>query len=125
MNSEMRETFNLLLMWKIYYPKILHLRLPWPFICSELAGFSWVNMLAVTSSICLSSVLPFSHKNNSTSANVQLCVPQTLVHLCLLLLFTIDIQVPFGVIFGGTDINEDVKVEQKRVVMEQVLRRAR
>ncbi|XP_029365932.1 glycosyltransferase 1 domain-containing protein 1 isoform X4 [Echeneis naucrates] len=32
---------------------------------------------------------------------------------------------PFGVIFGGTDINEDVKVEQKRVVMEQVLRKAR
>ncbi|KAF7669165.1 hypothetical protein LDENG_00236090 [Lucifuga dentata] len=37
----------------------------------------------------------------------------------------IDIQVPFGVIFGGTDINEDVKVEQKRVVMEQVLQKAR
>lgn len=39
--------------------------------------------------------------------------------------FTPDIQVPFGVIFGGTDINEDVKVEQKRVVMEQVLLKAR
>ncbi|XP_076010173.1 glycosyltransferase 1 domain-containing protein 1 isoform X2 [Genypterus blacodes] len=37
----------------------------------------------------------------------------------------IDVQVPFGVIFGGTDINEDVKVEQKRVVMEQVLQKAR
>ncbi|XP_061586744.1 glycosyltransferase 1 domain-containing protein 1 [Cololabis saira] len=37
----------------------------------------------------------------------------------------LDVQVPFGVIFGGTDINEDVKVEQKRVVMEQVLRKAR
>ncbi|XP_047447090.1 glycosyltransferase 1 domain-containing protein 1 isoform X2 [Mugil cephalus] len=37
----------------------------------------------------------------------------------------LDVQVPFGVIFGGTDINEDVKVEQKRVVMEQVLLRAR
>ncbi|XP_056274613.1 glycosyltransferase 1 domain-containing protein 1 isoform X2 [Pseudoliparis swirei] len=37
----------------------------------------------------------------------------------------LDIQVPFGVIFGGTDINEDVKVEQKRVVMEQVLLKAR
>lgn len=36
-----------------------------------------------------------------------------------------DIQLPFGVIFGGTDINEDVKVEQKRVVMEQVLLKAR
>ncbi|XP_031156570.1 glycosyltransferase 1 domain-containing protein 1 isoform X2 [Sander lucioperca] len=37
----------------------------------------------------------------------------------------LDIHVPFGVIFGGTDINEDVKVEQKRVVMEQVLLKAR
>ncbi|XP_030272397.1 glycosyltransferase 1 domain-containing protein 1 isoform X2 [Sparus aurata] len=35
------------------------------------------------------------------------------------------VQVPFGIIFGGTDINEDVKVEQKRVVMEQVLLKAR
>ncbi|XP_029618589.1 glycosyltransferase 1 domain-containing protein 1 isoform X4 [Salmo trutta] len=34
-------------------------------------------------------------------------------------------QVPFGVVFGGTDINEDVKVEQKRAVMEQVLLKAR
>uniref|UniRef100_A0A3B4A3A3 Glycosyl transferase family 1 domain-containing protein n=1 Tax=Periophthalmus magnuspinnatus TaxID=409849 RepID=A0A3B4A3A3_9GOBI len=33
--------------------------------------------------------------------------------------------VPFGVIFGGTDINEDVKVEQKRLIMEQVLQKAR
>lgn len=40
-------------------------------------------------------------------------------------LFTIDVQVPFGVIFGGTDINEDVKDERKRVVMEQVLLKAR
>lgn len=38
---------------------------------------------------------------------------------------TTDIQIPFGIIFGGTDINEDVKVEQKRVVMEQVLLKAR
>ncbi|XP_072244456.1 glycosyltransferase 1 domain-containing protein 1 isoform X2 [Leuresthes tenuis] len=37
----------------------------------------------------------------------------------------LDIQIPFGVIFGGTDINEDVKVEQKRAVMEQVLLKAR
>ncbi|KAK7934235.1 hypothetical protein WMY93_005131 [Mugilogobius chulae] len=37
----------------------------------------------------------------------------------------LDIQVPFGVIFGGTDINEDVKVEQKRLVMQQVLQKAR
>ncbi|XP_037536630.1 glycosyltransferase 1 domain-containing protein 1 [Nematolebias whitei] len=37
----------------------------------------------------------------------------------------LDVQVPFGVIFGGTDINEDVKDERKRVVMEQVLLKAR
>lgn len=37
----------------------------------------------------------------------------------------LDIQVPFGIIFGGTDINEDVKVEQKRMVMQQVLQKAR
>ncbi|KAM9858857.1 glycosyltransferase 1 domain-containing protein 1 [Aulostomus maculatus] len=37
----------------------------------------------------------------------------------------LDIQVPFGVVFGGTDINEDVKVEQRRVVMQQVLHKAR
>nr|XP_046242718.1 glycosyltransferase 1 domain-containing protein 1 isoform X6 [Scatophagus argus] len=37
----------------------------------------------------------------------------------------LDLQVPFGVIFGGTDVNEDVRVEQKRVVMEQVLLKAR
>ncbi|KAM4578184.1 glycosyltransferase 1 domain-containing protein 1 isoform 2-T2 [Fundulus diaphanus] len=37
----------------------------------------------------------------------------------------LDIRLPFGVIFGGTDINEDVKDEQKRVVMEQVLLKAR
>ncbi|XP_013862611.1 glycosyltransferase 1 domain-containing protein 1 isoform X2 [Austrofundulus limnaeus] len=37
----------------------------------------------------------------------------------------LDVHVPFGVIFGGTDINEDVKDEQKRVVMEQVLQKAR
>ena len=45
--------------------------------------------------------------------------------LCVLCPFTLDVQLPFGVIFGGTDLNEDVKVEQKRVVMEQVLQRAR
>lgn len=39
--------------------------------------------------------------------------------------FTTDIQVPFGIIFGGTDINEDVKLEQKRAVMKQVLQKAR
>ncbi|XP_030641747.1 glycosyltransferase 1 domain-containing protein 1 [Chanos chanos] len=37
----------------------------------------------------------------------------------------LDVKVPFGVIFGGTDINEDVKDEHKRCVMTQVLRRAR
>ncbi|XP_075903339.1 glycosyltransferase 1 domain-containing protein 1 isoform X1 [Nelusetta ayraudi] len=37
----------------------------------------------------------------------------------------LETQVPFGIIFGGTDINEDVKVEQRRVVMEQVLLKAR
>uniref|UniRef100_A0A3B3VXP5 Glycosyltransferase 1 domain containing 1 n=1 Tax=Poecilia latipinna TaxID=48699 RepID=A0A3B3VXP5_9TELE len=40
-------------------------------------------------------------------------------------LFALDLRLPFGVIFGGTDINEDVKDEQKRVVMEQVLLKAR
>lgn len=48
---------------------------------------------------------------------------QDLSVLCVT--FTPDIQAPFGVIFGGTDINEDVKVEQKRAVMEQVLQKAR
>uniref|UniRef100_A0A8C1ZSR5 Glycosyltransferase 1 domain containing 1 n=1 Tax=Cyprinus carpio TaxID=7962 RepID=A0A8C1ZSR5_CYPCA len=33
--------------------------------------------------------------------------------------------VPFGVVFGGTDVNEDVKDEHKRAVMEEVLRKAR
>lgn len=37
----------------------------------------------------------------------------------------LDTQVPVGVIFGGTDINEDVKIEKKRAVMEQVLLKAR
>ncbi|XP_038155289.1 glycosyltransferase 1 domain-containing protein 1 [Cyprinodon tularosa] len=37
----------------------------------------------------------------------------------------LDIHLPFGVVFGGTDINEDVKDEQKHVVMEQVLLKAR
>ncbi|KAI1900877.1 hypothetical protein AGOR_G00054370 [Albula goreensis] len=32
---------------------------------------------------------------------------------------------PFGIVFGGTDINEDVKDEKKRMVMEQVLKKAR
>ncbi|XP_061842082.1 glycosyltransferase 1 domain-containing protein 1 isoform X2 [Nerophis lumbriciformis] len=37
----------------------------------------------------------------------------------------LDIQVPFGIVFGGTDINEDVKVEKRRAVMENVLLKAR
>ncbi|XP_030213695.1 glycosyltransferase 1 domain-containing protein 1 isoform X4 [Gadus morhua] len=37
----------------------------------------------------------------------------------------LDVPVPFGVVFGGTDINEDVKVEHKLVVMKQVLLKAR
>ncbi|XP_061624748.1 glycosyltransferase 1 domain-containing protein 1 isoform X2 [Phyllopteryx taeniolatus] len=37
----------------------------------------------------------------------------------------LDVQVPFGIVFGGTDINEDVKVETRRVVMEKVLQKAR
>ncbi|KAJ8401085.1 hypothetical protein AAFF_G00390420 [Aldrovandia affinis] len=32
---------------------------------------------------------------------------------------------PFGIVFGGTDLNEDVKDEKKREVMEQVLQKAR
>ncbi|KAK7135520.1 hypothetical protein R3I94_014251 [Phoxinus phoxinus] len=36
-----------------------------------------------------------------------------------------DAGVPFGVVFGGTDVNEDVKDEHKRAVMEEVLRKAR
>ncbi|KAG9270532.1 glycosyltransferase 1 domain-containing protein 1 [Astyanax mexicanus] len=37
----------------------------------------------------------------------------------------LDVGVPFGVVFGGTDVNEDVKDAGKRGVMEDVLRRAR
>uniref|UniRef100_A0A8C1ZSR3 Glycosyltransferase 1 domain containing 1 n=1 Tax=Cyprinus carpio TaxID=7962 RepID=A0A8C1ZSR3_CYPCA len=37
----------------------------------------------------------------------------------------LDARVPFGVVFGGTDVNEDVKDEHKRAVMEEVLRKAR
>ena len=42
-----------------------------------------------------------------------------------MLTLTPDVPVPFGVVFGGTDINEDVKVEHKLVVMKQVLLKAR
>lgn len=61
---------------------------------------------------------------------IDLWIQGYLPHNChylsvLCLTSTPDIQLPFGVIFGGTDINEDVKVEQKRVVMEQVLLKAR
>ncbi|XP_072538630.1 glycosyltransferase 1 domain-containing protein 1 [Salminus brasiliensis] len=37
----------------------------------------------------------------------------------------LDVGAPFGVVFGGTDVNEDVKDAGKRGVMEDVLRRAR
>ncbi|KAK1787104.1 hypothetical protein P4O66_017480, partial [Electrophorus voltai] len=37
----------------------------------------------------------------------------------------LDAGVPFGVVFGGTDINEDAKDEGKRAVMKEVLNRAR
>ncbi|CAJ1068054.1 glycosyltransferase 1 domain-containing protein 1 isoform X2 [Xyrichtys novacula] len=47
------------------------------------------------------------------------------IHLYKAGRFLLDMAAPFGVIFGGTDINEDMKVEQKRVVMEQVLLKAR
>lgn len=36
-----------------------------------------------------------------------------------------DTGVPFGVVFGGTDVNEDVKDEHKRAAMERVLHKAR
>ncbi|XP_068509693.1 glycosyltransferase 1 domain-containing protein 1 isoform X3 [Anas acuta] len=34
-------------------------------------------------------------------------------------------RIPFGIIFGGTDINEDIKCEEKRRIMGEVLREAR
>ncbi|XP_035197016.1 glycosyltransferase 1 domain-containing protein 1 isoform X4 [Oxyura jamaicensis] len=34
-------------------------------------------------------------------------------------------RIPFGIIFGGTDINEDIKCEEKRHVMGEVLGEAR
>ncbi|KAI4900247.1 hypothetical protein NFI96_030763 [Prochilodus magdalenae] len=37
----------------------------------------------------------------------------------------LDAGVPFGVVFGGTDVNEDSKDEHKRMVMDEVLRRTR
>nr|XP_055023332.1 glycosyltransferase 1 domain-containing protein 1 [Misgurnus anguillicaudatus] len=37
----------------------------------------------------------------------------------------LDTGVPFGVVFGGTDINEDVKDDHKRAVMKRVLEKAR
>ncbi|XP_056586058.1 glycosyltransferase 1 domain-containing protein 1 isoform X3 [Triplophysa dalaica] len=37
----------------------------------------------------------------------------------------LDSGVPFGVVFGGTDVNEDVKDEHKRAAMERVLHKAR
>ncbi|KPP60968.1 hypothetical protein Z043_120984 [Scleropages formosus] len=47
-------------------------------------------------------------------------------HFCFLPLRIVHgSQVPYGIIFGGTDINEDVKDATKRAVMEQVLEGAR
>ncbi|TRY59127.1 hypothetical protein DNTS_025623, partial [Danionella cerebrum] len=37
----------------------------------------------------------------------------------------LDAGLPFGVVFGGTDVNEDVKDGHKRAVMEEVLHKAR
>ncbi|NWZ98886.1 GL1D1 protein, partial [Nesospiza acunhae] len=34
-------------------------------------------------------------------------------------------RIPFGIIFGGTDVNEDIKCKEKRQVMGAVLERAR
>lgn len=34
-------------------------------------------------------------------------------------------KIPFGIIFGGTDVNEDVKCEEKHRVMGAVLEEAR
>lgn len=34
-------------------------------------------------------------------------------------------RIPFGIIFGGTDVNEDVKCEEKHRVMGAVLGEAR
>ncbi|NWY32119.1 GL1D1 protein, partial [Pheucticus melanocephalus] len=34
-------------------------------------------------------------------------------------------RIPFGIIFGGTDVNEDIKCKEKRQVMGAVLQRAR
>lgn len=45
--------------------------------------------------------------------------------ICFVFNMATGVSVPFGVVFGGTDINEDVKDEHKRRVMEDVLHRAR
>ncbi|XP_060738071.1 glycosyltransferase 1 domain-containing protein 1 isoform X1 [Tachysurus vachellii] len=47
------------------------------------------------------------------------------IHLFKGARFLLDAGLPFGVVFGGTDINEDVKDDHKRSVMEEVLHRAR
>ncbi|GAA6080989.1 glycosyltransferase 1 domain-containing protein 1 isoform X1, partial [Tachysurus ichikawai] len=46
------------------------------------------------------------------------------IHLFKGARFLLDAGLPFGVVFGGTDINEDVKDDHKRSVMEEVLHRA-
>ncbi|KAL4660418.1 glycosyltransferase 1 domain-containing protein 1 [Arapaima gigas] len=47
------------------------------------------------------------------------------IHLYKCGRFLLGSQVPYGIIFGGTDINEDVKDINKRAVMEEVLEEAR
>ncbi|CAL8247522.1 unnamed protein product [Merluccius merluccius] len=53
------------------------------------------------------------------------CDAALAIHLFKAGRLLLDVPVPFGVVFGGTDINEDVKVEHKLVVMKQVLLKAR
>uniref|UniRef100_A0A8D2ZPD6 Glycosyltransferase 1 domain containing 1 n=1 Tax=Scophthalmus maximus TaxID=52904 RepID=A0A8D2ZPD6_SCOMX len=78
---------------------------------------------------CLSTVHTDCHLRLSAKWQacefMATCSTNVRTSLALCLTFTPDIQLPFGVIFGGTDINEDVKVKPKRVVMEQVLLKAR
>ncbi|XP_026998735.1 glycosyltransferase 1 domain-containing protein 1 isoform X1 [Tachysurus fulvidraco] len=69
----------------------------------------------------------------SSSSDVKLLMSQDkepfnaalAIHLFKGARFLLDAGLPFGVVFGGTDINEDVKDHHKRSVMEEVLHRAR
>ncbi|KAJ3603814.1 hypothetical protein NHX12_028555 [Muraenolepis orangiensis] len=60
------------------------------------------------------AIHPYTH----TGPSVSRCLTP------VLLTFKPDVPLPFGVVFGGTDLNEDVKVEHKLVVMKQVLLKA-